>query len=156
MRKPTSVDPLEMARFSQQAKEWWNIKGPYSMLLRMNPVRVGYIRNYLIGPNGTTSLPFKGLKMLDIGCGGGFLSQSLARLGAQVTAVDANLENIKVAQSYRGETNIQFIHGTAEELLEKKQDFDAVCGLEIVEHVVDPKKFIDTCSLLCKVTFSFI
>jgi 2-polyprenyl-6-hydroxyphenyl methylase/3-demethylubiquinone-9 3-methyltransferase len=122
--------------------------GPYAMLLRMNPVRVGYIRDQLNTSN--LKLPLQGLKILDIGCGGGFLSQSLKRLGADVKAVDSNWENIQVAKAY-DKSEIEFVHGTAEELLEAGEQFDVVCGLEIVEHVTDPEQFIQTCSKLCRV-----
>jgi 2-polyprenyl-3-methyl-5-hydroxy-6-metoxy-1,4-benzoquinol methylase len=141
----SSVDPNEMKQFSRVASEWWNPKGPYQMLLRMNPVRVSFIRSHI--PSTNLKKPFENLNILDIGCGGGFLSQSLKRLGANVTAVDANWENIQVAKAY-DTSNINFIHGTAEDLQEQ---FDIVCGLEIVEHVTDPKEFIKTCSNLCKV-----
>jgi 2-polyprenyl-6-hydroxyphenyl methylase/3-demethylubiquinone-9 3-methyltransferase len=147
-RFSASVDPAEMERFSRVAQEWWNPDGPYAMLLRMNPVRVGYIRNTI--PNTNPQFPFKDLKILDIGCGGGFLSQSLRRLGAQVTAVDANYENVQVAKAY-DKSGIEFIHGTAEDLVEQDLKFDAVCGLEIVEHVTNPKEFVKTCSEICKV-----
>jgi 2-polyprenyl-6-hydroxyphenyl methylase/3-demethylubiquinone-9 3-methyltransferase len=144
----TSVDPAEMQRFSRVASEWWNPMGPYAMLLRMNPVRVGYIRDQL--PTKNNKLPLQGWRILDIGCGGGFLSQSLKRLGADIKAVDSNWENIQVAKAY-DKSGIDFVHGTAEELMAQGEQFDVVCGLEIVEHVTDPAQFIQTCSRLCKV-----
>ncbi|KAJ2996623.1 hypothetical protein HDV02_006321 [Globomyces sp. JEL0801] len=149
-----SVDEEEMKRFSITAKEWWNPNGPYAVLHRMNPVRINYIRKQLELPfisTNTPALPFKDRRILDIGCGGGFLSQSLARLGAKVTAVDANLENIQIAKSYNRSKDINFIHTTAESLLENGELFDAVCALEVIEHVTDPKEFVSVCKQLVKV-----
>ncbi|KAI8899460.1 S-adenosyl-L-methionine-dependent methyltransferase [Globomyces pollinis-pini] len=148
-----SVDEEEMKRFSITAKEWWNPNGPYAVLHRMNPVRINYIRKQLELPfisTNTPALPFKDRRILDIGCGGGFLSQSLARLGAKVTAVDANLENIQIAKSYNRSKDINFIHTTAESLLENGELFDAVCALEVIEHVTDPKEFVSVCKQLVK------
>jgi 2-polyprenyl-6-hydroxyphenyl methylase / 3-demethylubiquinone-9 3-methyltransferase len=147
----TSVDPNEMKHFSKVANEWWNPRGPYHMLLRMNPLRVGYIRNHVVTQD--IKKPFENMKILDIGCGGGFLSQSLHRLGGNVTAVDANWDNIQVAKAY-DKSNINFLHSTAEELVEQGQSnqYDIVCGLEIIEHVTNPKEFVQICSRLCKVS----
>lgn len=148
-----SVDNAEMARFSLVAKHWWDAEGPYAVLQRMNKTRTLYIRQALsqFNPNATLALPLKGMNILDIGCGGGFLSQSLTRLGANVVGADSNLDHINIAKAHDGAEKIEFIHTTAEELAEKGLQFDSVCGLEIVEHVNDPAAFIQTCASLVKV-----
>lgn len=95
----SSVSSEEVLKFSRAAKHWWDEKGEFALLHSMNPVRVQYIRE-MVRPFDHTSKPLVGLKCLDIGCGGGLLSESLARLGATVTAIDASMENIGVAKSH--------------------------------------------------------
>ncbi|KAJ3043917.1 hypothetical protein HDV00_003957 [Rhizophlyctis rosea] len=129
------------------------------MLHRMNPVRVRYIRSMLEQYFGTVSgsaQPFQGLRILDIGCGGGLLSESLARLGATVVGADASSENIQIARIHasqdpmlsRGAGSIEFRHTTAETLADEGEQFDVVCGLEIIEHVSDPNLFVRPNGLL--------
>nr|KAJ3420657.1 hypothetical protein HK105_005417 [Polyrhizophydium stewartii] len=132
----------------------------------MNPVRIKYVRDMLQqfgGPElaraeATTAAPFAGLRILDIGCGGGFVSEPLCRLGATVVGADASNENIQVATTHyrrdpalaRGPGSIDYRHTTAESLVEQEEQFDVVVALEIIEHVNDPKQFVRTCSQLVK------
>ncbi|KAJ3322589.1 Hexaprenyldihydroxybenzoate methyltransferase, mitochondrial [Boothiomyces sp. JEL0866] len=136
-----------MARFSAQASEWYNPTGPYALLHKMNPIRTQFIRQHLelFNPLSTPSKPFKGLNILDIGCGGGFLSNSLHRLGANVTGVDANYDNIQTAKQYNPQIN--FLHSKIEDL---QTEFDVVVGLEILEHVTDPSAFVNECFRVTK------
>ena len=141
-----SVNPAEMNRFSQQASQWFT-NGKYSILKRMNPIRTSYIRKFI--PNYSLRNPFHNLNILDMGCGGGYLSQSLHNLGANVTAVDANIDNITQAK-LNNSKEINFICSTAEELVEDGAKFDHVCALEIIEHVNDPRQFICDLSRLTR------
>ena len=171
--KSSSVDPLEIAKFSKAAQEWWAIDGEFGLLHRMNPTRVSYIRQILSQniSNECTKRPFEGLSMLDVGCGGGLLSESLARLGASVTAIDASPENIGIAHAhaikdpdYASQLKIDYQCTTAgnldedqihvrvlEDLVQSGQQFDAVLSLEVIEHVAQPSEFIKSCTQLLKV-----
>jgi 2-polyprenyl-6-hydroxyphenyl methylase / 3-demethylubiquinone-9 3-methyltransferase len=113
-RKFSSVDDQEIARFQRLANEWYKTDGKYSLLHKMNPVRVGYISNTLSQfYKNEEWLPLANLEIADVGCGGGFLSQPLSRLGAKVCGVDATLENIEVAKAHKHSSGIEFIHSTA-------------------------------------------
>lgn len=150
-----SIDPDEVEKFSRMAAEWWDPDSKFKPLHKFNPARIAYIRDALIshfdreaGPE-----PLKGLKLLDIGCGGGLIAEPMARLGASVTAVDAAEPNIKTAKVHAGEQglNIDYRHGTAEQLLAGgDQSFDVVLNLEVVEHVANPEDFLRDCSKLLK------
>ncbi|KAJ3024619.1 UNVERIFIED_CONTAM: hypothetical protein HDU68_007964 [Siphonaria sp. JEL0065] len=159
----SSIDPAEVAKFAAASSEWWNPKGEFGMLHQMNPIRMQYIRTQALthlstlGQQITPAFPFKGLKVLDIGCGGGLLSESLARLGADVTGLDASPENIAMATHHAGldpmlKENLKFRASTAEDLLAEvgAGSFDLVCSLEVVEHVNSPKDFIGNCLDLVK------
>ncbi|KAI9359313.1 S-adenosyl-L-methionine-dependent methyltransferase [Zopfochytrium polystomum] len=163
----SSIDASEVSKFAQASAEWWDPRGQFEMLHRMNPVRVRYIRDQVVraSPGSASATreelarmvkPFSGLSILDIGCGGGLLSESLARLGANVVGVDAAPENIAIATLHsRTDPMLQkptYMASTAEAILEKggEAQFDIVCSLEVVEHVRDPKKFIQTCMHLVK------
>jgi 2-polyprenyl-6-hydroxyphenyl methylase/3-demethylubiquinone-9 3-methyltransferase len=98
-----SVDPAEVARFSAVAAQWWDPKGKFAPLHKFNPVRLGYIREQALarfGRDADAALPFKGLHLLDIGCGGGLLCEPMTRLGFEVTGVDASARNIAVASAH--------------------------------------------------------
>ncbi len=151
-----SLDPDEVAKFTAMAAEWWDPKGKFRPLHRFNPVRLGFIRDTLeahfrLSPSARR--PFEGLRVLDIGCGGGLVSEPMTRLGAAVTAVDASEANIKTAMAHaqQGGLEIDFRAGTVEALIEQGEaPFDVVLNLEVVEHVADPARFLKDCASLVK------
>lgn len=151
-----SLDPDEVAKFTAMAAEWWDPKGKFRPLHRFNPVRLGFIRDTLeahfrLSPSARR--PFEGLRVLDIGCGGGLVSEPMTRLGAAVTAVDASEANIKTAMAHaqQGGLEIDFRAGTVEALIEQGEaPFDVVLNLEVVEHVADPAQFLKDCASLVK------
>ncbi|MGP1274786.1 MAG: bifunctional 2-polyprenyl-6-hydroxyphenol methylase/3-demethylubiquinol 3-O-methyltransferase UbiG [Caulobacterales bacterium] len=150
-----SIDPAEVEKFSRMAAEWWDPKSKFAPLHKFNPARLTWIRERLcahFGGEGRT--PLEGLDLLDIGCGGGLVSEPMARLGAKVTGVDAAEANIKTALVHAQEAglDIDYRHGTAEQLLasEGAGRFDVVLNLEVVEHVADPVQFLTDCAALVK------
>lgn len=149
-----SIDPDEVEKFSRIAAEWWDPESKFKPLHKFNPVRLGFIRDTIcqhFGRSGDT--PFEGLRMLDIGCGGGLVSEPMARLGAAMTSVDAAEANIKTASVHAEEQGlrIDYRHGVAEQLLEAGEDpFDVVLNLEVMEHVANPHTFLADCSNLVK------
>lgn len=150
-----TVDPAEIARFSALASEWWDPAGKFGPLHKLNPLRLAYIRDRLctrFGRDGRSPRPLTGLKVLDIGCGGGLVSEPLTRLGATVTGVDASATNIGVARTHaaEGDLAITYRHGTAEDLAAAGERFDAVLALEIVEHVADLDAFLGACTMLVR------
>ncbi|ORX54627.1 ubiquinone biosynthesis O-methyltransferase [Hesseltinella vesiculosa] len=152
----TTIDAAEVKKFSAISDEWWEPHGAFGMLQLLNPPRVAYVRDRL--GKSDTSLPFQHLKMLDIGCGGGLLSESLVRLGGQVVGADASENNIKMAklharkdpQLWRGPGSLDYRHTTAEDLLAAKEQFDVVMAMEIIEHVNQPLQFLQTCGQLTR------
>ena len=154
-RHASSVDPAEVERFSRHAADWWNPRGTMAPLHKFNPVRLGYIRDQAAArfdrdPKKLDCL--KGLRMLDVGCGGGILSEPLARLGARVVGVDPAEDNIAAALAHAKETgvDVDYRATTAEELAAKRERFDVVLAMEVVEHVVDVKEFVATCATMVK------
>jgi 2-polyprenyl-6-hydroxyphenyl methylase/3-demethylubiquinone-9 3-methyltransferase len=150
-----SVDPLEIDKFAALAAEWWQPDGKFRPLHRLNPVRLGFLRDSIVAHYGRTpdsSAPLAGLRILDIGCGGGLVSEPLARLGATVVGVDAAAENIAAAKAHAeaGGLSIDYRHATAEELAEAGERFDLVVALEIVEHVADVDAFLAACATMVK------
>ena len=150
-----SVDPAEVEKFSKIAGEWWDPTSKFAPLHKFNPARLTYIRDTLaehFDRSGPT--PLEGLALLDIGCGGGLVSEPMARLGAAVTGVDAAEANIKTAlvHAEEAELAIDYRHGTAEQLLDAggPGQFDVVLNLEVVEHVADPDAFLRDCAQLVK------
>jgi len=149
-----SIDPEEVARFSAQAAEWWDAKGPFAPLHKFNPARLAFVRDITaerFGRDATARRPFQGLKLIDIGCGGGLLAEPMARLGFDVTAIDASAENIGTARAHADEQGLEIGYraATAEQLLEEGAGpFDVVLAMEVVEHVADPAAFLQTCARL--------
>ena len=150
-----TVDPVEVAKFEAIAAEWWDPAGKFRPLHMMNPVRLDYITRQIAAEFGrdlTKPAPFAGLRLLDIGCGGGLLSEPMARLGAEVVGADAAERNIPVARLH-AETQgltIDYRHTTAEALADAGEAFDVVPNMEVIEHVADPQGFLTTCSILLK------
>lgn len=150
-----TVDPAEIERFSRIAGEWWDPTGKFAPLHRLNPVRIGYIRDRAAAHwtrDALSGSPLDGLSLLDIGCGGGLLSEPMTRLGARVTGVDAGARNISVAALHaeRQGLAIDYRQGTAEALAESGAQFDIVLALEIVEHVSDVDLFLRSCGRMVK------
>lgn len=150
-----SVDPQEVARFSALADTWWRAKGPFAPLHKFNPVRLEFIRDRAaehFGRDIISRRPFQGLSLLDIGCGGGLLSEPMARLGFSVTGVDASPKNIGAARAHAEPQGLEIDYrcDTAEALLEKGVGpFDIVLNMEVIEHVADPGQYLrDTAKLV--------
>uniref|UniRef100_A0A7C9E4X4 Ubiquinone biosynthesis O-methyltransferase, mitochondrial n=2 Tax=Opuntia streptacantha TaxID=393608 RepID=A0A7C9E4X4_OPUST len=144
----SSLDPAELARFSAIAETWWDAEGPYKPLHALNPTRLAFIRSTLchnFRKDPHSARPFEGLKFVDVGCGGGILSEPLARMGAVVTGIDAVDKNIQIArlhaESDPATPTIEYLCTTAEKLVEEERQFDAVLALEVIEHVADPAEF---------------
>jgi 2-polyprenyl-6-hydroxyphenyl methylase/3-demethylubiquinone-9 3-methyltransferase len=147
-----TVDPQEINKFSKMASEWWDPNGKFAPLHKFNPIRQEYlvdkIKNHFgILPNG--SYPFKNLKLLDVGCGGGLITEPMTRLGAKVTGIDASEKNISVAKFHAEQMDlkINYLATTPENLNEQ---FDVILCLEIIEHVADVDLFIQSCAKLLK------
>jgi len=155
MSTGTTVDAKEVAKFEAMAAEWWDPNGQFKPLLEMNPFRLDYItRRIAAGFNRdlTTTAPLAGLRLLDIGCGGGLLSEPMARLGATVVGADAAPGNISVAKVHAGQSGlaIDYRHTTAEALATAGEQFDVILNMEVVEHVADPQAYLIACHTLLK------
>ena len=151
----SSIDPAEVAKFEAMAADWWDPNGKFRPLHMMNPVRLDYITRQVAAEFGrdlTRPRPFAGLRILDIGCGGGLLSEPMARLGARVVGADAAERNIPVARVHAEAQglDIDYRYTTAEALAAAGEIFDVVLAMEIVEHVADPAAFVATCRGLLK------
>jgi len=150
-----TVDPAEVAKFQAMAAEWWNPNGKFKPLHMLNPCRLDYICAQIAAEFGRDlagDLPFKGLRILDIGCGGGLLSEPMARLGAEVVGADAAERNIPVAQVHAAQSGlvIDYRHTTAEALADAGEQFDVVLNMEVVEHVADPQGYLTACQTLLR------
>jgi 2-polyprenyl-6-hydroxyphenyl methylase/3-demethylubiquinone-9 3-methyltransferase len=150
-----TVDDDEVARFSRLSGEWWDAHGPMAALHKFNPVRLTYIRDRAAGhfhrdPSRLDSLA--GLRILDIGCGGGILAEPLARLGAAMVGVDPSESNIAVARRHAAQSQltIDYRNSSAEALAAASETFDVVLAMEVVEHVTDVNLFIDAAAALVK------
>jgi 2-polyprenyl-6-hydroxyphenyl methylase/3-demethylubiquinone-9 3-methyltransferase len=155
MQATNTVDPAEIAKFEAMAAEWWDLDGKFKPLHMMNPVRLDYITRQIAAEfgrdlNGPT--PFKGLRIADIGCGGGLLCEPKARLGADVVGVDAAARNIPVAEVHAAQSGlaINYRHTTAEAMAAAGEQFDVVINMEVVEHVADPQGYLTACQQLLK------
>ncbi|MFC0202472.1 bifunctional 2-polyprenyl-6-hydroxyphenol methylase/3-demethylubiquinol 3-O-methyltransferase UbiG [Paracoccus rhizosphaerae] len=151
----TSIDPAEIAKFEAMAAEWWDLNGKFRPLHLMNPLRLDYIADQIAAEFGRDRRglrPFEGLRVLDIGCGGGLVSEPMARLGAEVVGADATEVNIGVARAHADQQGLEIDYRatTAEALADAAEVFDVVLALEIVEHVADPAAFVATCQRLVR------
>lgn len=184
-----TVDASEIELFSRLSSQWWDERGEFAMLHKMNPVRMEFIKEKLqeiqleeeCSPTSSSATPLEGLDILDVGCGGGLLSevrcalsaffkrilkencQSLARLGARTTGIDASEANIGIASTHaagdpqfaRSAQSLKYLYTTAEALLAKGKQYDVVCSMEVIEHVNMPSEFLHACAQLVKVRDSF-
>lgn len=153
--KSASIDAEEVAFFANISDSWWDPDGPFKPLHQLNPTRVAYSRDALVkhfNVEHTTRTPLKGLRILDIGCGGGLLSEPLTRLGATMVSIDATEKNIKVAKHHADmmRLDIDYRHITAEGLAEMGEQFDAIINMEVIEHVADVDAFLATCKQILK------
>jgi 2-polyprenyl-6-hydroxyphenyl methylase/3-demethylubiquinone-9 3-methyltransferase len=151
----TTIDADEVERFSRLAAEWWNPNGKFRPLHKFNPVRLAWIRDQVsarFGRDPRAPRPFEGLRILDIGCGGGLLCEPMARLGAEVVGADASATNIEVAKLHGVESGltIDYRATTAEALADEGEKFDVILNMEVVEHVADVDLFIAKCGEMVK------
>ena len=151
--KNNTINKKEIEKFSKIAEEWWNPNGKFKPLHKFNPIRINYIKDNIIKTFKINhkKKPLKNLKILDIGCGGGLLSEPMCRLGAEVTAIDASKKNINVAKIHANKNNLKINYiCTSPEKMKIKNHFDIILNMEIVEHVEDVDFFLKTCSALLK------
>ncbi|MSO65404.1 MAG: bifunctional 2-polyprenyl-6-hydroxyphenol methylase/3-demethylubiquinol 3-O-methyltransferase UbiG [Alphaproteobacteria bacterium] len=149
----TSIDQAEVDRFAALADSWWDATGPFRPLHRLNPVRLGYIRANVGGHFGRDErsfTPFQGLRLLDLGCGGGLLSEPMARLGAQVVGADVVEKNVRVARLHATAAGlaIDYVHASAEDLASWGERFDVILNMEVIEHVADVPAFLGACATM--------
>lgn len=148
-----TIDPAEVAKFEAMAAEWWDPNGKFKPLHMLNPCRLDYLVTQIAAQFGRdlkAPRPFDGLRLLDIGCGGGLLSEPMARLGATVVGADAAGGNIPVARLHAEQSGLEidYRHCAAEDLAAAGERFDVVLAMEIIEHVADPQGFTNTCAEL--------
>lgn len=158
----STIDLQEVEKFSRIADEWWSETGKFKPLHKFNPIRISFLRREIVKhfsledasttPFGLRSATGSQLKILDVGCGGGLIAEPFARMGADVTAIDASEKNIAVAKIHAEKSGLQIDYRatSAEELLESDEKFDVVFALEIIEHVADVEAFIKSCAGLVK------
>ena len=155
MSRINTIDPKEVAKFEAMATEWWDTDGKFKPLHMLNPTRLDYIVEHIAAEfarNLSIKNPFKDLRILDIGCGGGLLSEPMARLGATVVGADAAERNIPVAQIHAEQSGlkIDYRHTSAEAIVQTGETFDVILNMEVVEHVADPLGFLTACKNLLK------
>ncbi|MBY6157420.1 MAG: bifunctional 2-polyprenyl-6-hydroxyphenol methylase/3-demethylubiquinol 3-O-methyltransferase UbiG [Pseudomonadota bacterium] len=155
MQSTGTIDPAEVAKFEAMAADWWNPDGKFKPLHMLNPTRLDYITTQIAAEYGrdlSADRPFEGLRILDIGCGGGLLCEPMARLGATIVGADAAERNIPVARIHAEQSGltIDYRHTTAEALAAAGEQFDAVLNMEVVEHVADPLAYLTACHDLLK------
>ncbi|MDG1117938.1 MAG: bifunctional 2-polyprenyl-6-hydroxyphenol methylase/3-demethylubiquinol 3-O-methyltransferase UbiG [Flavimaricola sp.] len=151
----STIDPQEIAKFEAMAAEWWDLEGKFKPLHMLNPCRLDYITSQIAAEFARDldqPKPFEGLRILDIGCGGGLLCEPMARLGATVVGVDAAPRNIPVAQVHAEQSGltIDYRVGTAEDMAAAGEQFDVVLNMEVVEHVAEPLGYLTACRMLLK------
>ncbi len=150
-----TLDPEEIERFSRIANEWWDPQGKFRPLHQLNPIRLAFIRDEICrhyNKNNRAPLPLSGLKILDIGCGGGLLCEPMSRLGAEVTGVDPAHRTIEAARAHAHSMglSIDYRVSRAEELLKAGELFDVVVNMEVIEHVPDVPAFLNICTGLVR------
>ena len=151
--KNNTINKKEIEKFSKIAEEWWNPQGKFKPLHKFNPIRISYIKQNIIESFKLENEkePLKNIKILDIGCGGGLLSEPMCRLGAKVTGIDASEKNISIAKLHSKKNNLQIDYFcTSPEKFEPKDEFDVILNMEIVEHVEDVNFFLESCSKLLR------
>ncbi len=151
--KNNTINKKEIEKFSKIAEEWWNPEGKFKPLHKFNPIRISYIKENIIETFklNYNKTPLKNIKILDIGCGGGLLSEPMCRLGAKVTGIDASDKNIKVAKLHSKKNNLRIDYFcSSPEKFNVKDKFDVILNMEIVEHVEDVNFFLKSCSKLLK------
>jgi 2-polyprenyl-6-hydroxyphenyl methylase / 3-demethylubiquinone-9 3-methyltransferase len=151
----STIDQSEVDRFSRLAAEWWNPRGKFRPLHKFNPVRLDYIREKVSGQFGRdmkSADPFKGLRFLDIGCGGGLLCEPMARLGADVLGADASATNIEVAKLHASQSGltIDYRATTSEALSAAGENFDVILNMEVVEHVANVDLYLKSCAAMLR------
>ena len=151
----TTIDQSQVDRFSAMAAEWWDPTGKFRPLHKFNPVRLAYIRDRVsqhFGRDPASHRPLEGLRFLDIGCGGGLLSEPVARMGGDVLGADASETNIEIARTHaaRSGAGIDYRATTAEALAEAGEKFDVVLNMEVVEHVADVDLFLTSCASMVR------
>tara|TARA_B100001027_G_scaffold204847_1_gene167283 strand:- start:295 stop:1020 length:726 start_codon:yes stop_codon:yes gene_type:complete len=150
----TTINKEEIQKFSSLAEEWWDVKGKFKPLHMFNPIRIEYITQMIkkhFNISDKKINPFNELKILDIGCGGGLISEPMARLGANVTGIDASKKNIQIAKVHSKENNLEINYiNSSPEKLKERENFDIILNLEIIEHVEDVELYISSCSKLLK------
>ena len=152
--KTNTINKKEIEKFSKIAEEWWDPTGKFKPLHKFNPIRISYIKNNIISSfklDTSGNKPLKKVKILDIGCGGGLLSEPMSRLGAEVIGIDASNKNINVAKLHAKKNNLDIKYlCSSPENLNTKIKFDVILNMEIIEHVEDVKIFLESCSKLLK------
>jgi 2-polyprenyl-6-hydroxyphenyl methylase/3-demethylubiquinone-9 3-methyltransferase len=151
----SGADARELERFARLAAHWWDETGPLAPLHKLNPIRLGYVRDRICGHLGRDPLaaqPLAGLAAVDVGCGGGLLCEPLARLGAAVTGIDLAAASIEAAADHARAAGLSIDYRLAavEELVTERAWFDLVCAMEVVEHVADPAGFLAACAALVR------
>ncbi|GAW35745.1 ubiquinone biosynthesis O-methyltransferase [Roseovarius sp. A-2] len=151
----STIDAAEVAKFEAMAAEWWDPNGKFKPLHMLNPCRLDYITSQIAAEfdrDLQVNAPFEGLRILDIGCGGGLLSEPMARLGADVVGADAAPRNIPVAQVHAEQSGLEidYRHTTAEDMAAEGERFDVVLNMEVVEHVADPLAYLTACQQLLR------
>ena len=151
----STADPREVARFTALAEEWWNPEGNFRTLHQLNPVRLEFIRQrvcLLLDRDPKAEMPFAGLRVLDIGCGGGLLSEPVAFWGAEVVGIDASAKLVEVARTHASLVGapVLYRHALAEDLAEAGERFDVILNTEVVEHVADVQRFLESCCRMLK------
>jgi len=155
MSNTSSIDAAEVAKFSALAEEWWDPSGKFAPLHKFNPVRLGFIRDTALahfGRDPKSLRPFEGLSLLDIGCGGGLLSEPMARMGFAVMGADASERNVGTAAAHAAASGVaaDYRATSAEALLSEGLSYDVVLNMEVVEHVADLHAYLKACSGLIK------